>query len=110
MISVQIIIITNKPQAMAESFTQQERDRTHWSLAPSDLTAHAQAAGLDMAALSRWLGGHRQIVRCMPNTPALFDEAISAYSAGRFAGPEAVRSATEVLSSVGQTLALDEPG
>src|SRR5574343_393208 len=29
------------------------------------------AAGLDMAALSRWLGGHRTIVRCMPNTPAL---------------------------------------
>jgi pyrroline-5-carboxylate reductase len=29
------------------------------------------AAGLDMAALSRWLGGHRKIVRCMPNTPAL---------------------------------------
>ena len=35
------------------------------------------AAGLDMAALSRWLGGHRKIVRCMPNTPALIGAGIT---------------------------------
>ena len=29
------------------------------------------AAGVRLEALSRWLGGHRQLVRCMPNTPAL---------------------------------------
>src|ERR671915_1388586 len=29
------------------------------------------AAGVRIEAISRWLGGHRNIVRCMPNTPAL---------------------------------------
>jgi len=52
--------------------------------------------------------GEVAVVRAMPNTPALFDEAISAFCAGRFAGPEAVRRATKVLESVGQTIALDE--
>jgi len=36
--------IYGKPQAMAESFTQQEQDRTHWSLGPSDLKPYANVA------------------------------------------------------------------
>lgn len=52
--------------------------------------------------------GEVAVVRAMPNTPAMFDEAITAYCAGRYAGPDAVGSATDVLSSVGQTIALDE--
>jgi len=42
------------------------------------------AAGLPLAALSRWLGGHRSLVRCMPNTPALVGAGI----AGLYALPE----------------------
>src|SRR5512146_1249372 len=29
------------------------------------------AAGVRLSDLGRWLGGHRQLVRAMPNTPAL---------------------------------------
>ena len=42
------------------------------------------AAGLTLASLSRWLGGHRNLVRCMPNTPALIGAGI----AGLYALPE----------------------
>jgi pyrroline-5-carboxylate reductase len=52
--------------------------------------------------------GEVAVVRAMPNTPALFNEAISAYCVGRFAGPEAVSAATGVLGAVGQTILLDE--
>ena len=62
------------------------------------------AAGLDMAALSRWLGGHRKIVRCMPNTPALIGAGIT----GLCALPEVSASerdaAERVLRAVGSTL------
>lgn len=62
------------------------------------------AAGLDMAALTRWLGGHRKIVRCMPNTPALIGAGIT----GLCASPEvdaAGRAAAErVLRAVGSTV------
>ncbi len=36
--------IYGKREAMAESFTQQEADRTHWSLGPSDLKPYANDA------------------------------------------------------------------
>jgi hypothetical protein len=36
--------IYGKREAMAESFTQQEQDRTHWSLGPSDLKPYANDA------------------------------------------------------------------
>ena len=36
--------IYGRPQAMAESFTQQERDRTHWSLSPADLKPYVDTA------------------------------------------------------------------
>src|SRR5207237_343170 len=35
------------------------------------------AAGVRLAALSRWLGGHRSLVRCMPNAHALVDAGIA---------------------------------
>ncbi|WP_394772510.1 glycosyl hydrolase [Mucilaginibacter sp.] len=36
--------VYGKQQAEAESFTQQEQDRTHWSLGPSDLKPYANQA------------------------------------------------------------------
>ncbi|WP_371324239.1 pyrroline-5-carboxylate reductase [Dechloromonas sp. ZY10] len=66
------------------------------------------AAGLDMAALSRWLGGHRKIVRCMPNTPALIGAGIT----GLCALPEVTGSEREiadrVLKAVGTTVWTEE--
>ena len=36
--------VYGRSQAMAESFTQQERDRTHWSLSPADLKPYVDTA------------------------------------------------------------------
>jgi pyrroline-5-carboxylate reductase len=36
------------------------------------------AAGITLDALSRWLGGHKRLVRCMPNTPALIGAGVTA--------------------------------
>ena len=62
------------------------------------------AAGLRLAALSRWLGGHRGLVRCMPNTPALVGAGI----AGLYALPEVTREEREragrILAAVGDVV------
>lgn len=62
------------------------------------------AAGLRMADISRWLGGHRRLVRCMPNTPALIGAGVT----GLVADPsvDAVgRSAAEaILAAVGDVV------
>lgn len=66
------------------------------------------AAGLDIAALSRFLGGHRRIVRCMPNTPALIGAGLS----GLCAAPEVDEvgriAADRVLRAVGATVWIDD--
>ena len=58
------------------------------ALAPSRVaTASSSSASppaFALHALSRWLGGHRKLVRCMPNTPALIGAGI----AGLYALPE----------------------
>ena len=66
------------------------------------------AAGIRLASLSRWLGGHRKIVRCMPNTPALIGAGIT----GLYALPEvtaAERTTAEtILRAVGEVVWLPE--
>ena len=62
------------------------------------------AAGLDMAALSRWLGGHRKIVRCMPNTPALIGAGITGLCALPDVSTDERALADRVLKAVGSTV------
>jgi pyrroline-5-carboxylate reductase len=62
------------------------------------------AAGLDMAALSRWLGGHRKIVRCMPNTPALIGAGITGLCALPEVSAAEREAADRVLRAVGSTV------
>ena len=66
------------------------------------------AAGVRLDALSRWLGGHRKLVRCMPNTPALVGAGI----AGLYALPEVSAEersrAQAVLGAVGEVVWVDD--
>ena len=66
------------------------------------------AAGITLETLSRWLGGHRRIVRCMPNTPGLIGAGIS----GLFASPEVSaaekQKAEGILRAVGEVVWLSE--
>jgi pyrroline-5-carboxylate reductase len=66
------------------------------------------AAGLRLADLSRWLGGHRRLVRCMPNTPALIGAGIS----GLYALPEVSdaekQRAARILGAVGEVVWVDD--
>jgi pyrroline-5-carboxylate reductase len=62
------------------------------------------AAGIRIDTLSRWLGGHTKLVRCMPNTPALVGAGIS----GLFAPPDVSAdersSAEAILQCVGEVV------
>jgi len=59
------------------------------------------AAGVRVADLSRWLGGHDRIVRAMPNTPALVRAGISGLYAAPGLTAEARSDAEAVLRAVG---------
>jgi pyrroline-5-carboxylate reductase len=66
------------------------------------------AAGVATDSLSRWLGGHAAVVRCMPNTPALLRSGATAlYAPPRVTALQRAR-AEEVLAAVGIVAWVDD--
>jgi pyrroline-5-carboxylate reductase len=59
-----VLVLAVKPQDMKAAL----RSLTG---KPGEKLVISIAAGVRVDALSRWLGGHRKLVRCMPNTPSL---------------------------------------
>jgi pyrroline-5-carboxylate reductase len=82
------------------------------ALAPLSETARGKlvvsiAAGVRLADLSRWLGGHDRIVRSMPNTPALIGAGIAALYAPPGVGAGDREHAEAILRAVGETVWVD---
>lgn len=66
------------------------------------------AAGVRLADLGRWLGGHRQLVRAMPNTPALIGAGITGLCADPAVGRGGREHAEKIMSAVGTTVWIDD--
>lgn len=66
------------------------------------------AAGVRVADLARWLGGHKRIVRAMPNTPALVQAGIAGLYASPAVGQDARSQAETVLRAVGGVVWVDD--
>lgn len=62
------------------------------------------AAGVRTEALSRWLGGHRKLVRCMPNTPALIGAGVAALYALPEVSAQEREKAQTILAAVGEVV------
>lgn len=62
------------------------------------------AAGLRLADLSRWLGGHQKLVRTMPNTPALIGAGITGLYAPPAVSQIQREQAQRILQAVGSTV------
>ncbi|HSD61554.1 MAG TPA: pyrroline-5-carboxylate reductase [Burkholderiales bacterium] len=66
------------------------------------------AAGIRAGDIARWLGGHTNLVRAMPNTPALIQAGITGLFALPQVGAGARAGAERILGAVGETLWLGE--
>ena len=66
------------------------------------------AAGIRLADLSRWLGGHRRVVRAMPNTPALVGAGMTGLAASPGLAAADRASAQALFDAVGSTLWVDD--
>jgi len=97
----EVVVLAVKPQQMREVCT---------GLAPvlSGQLVVSIAAGIRASDLSRWLGGHVRIVRCMPNTPALIGAGLTGLCAMPGLDDADREAADGLLSAVGQTLWVDE--
>lgn len=99
-----VIVLAVKPQAMRAVAAQ---------LLPLLAPGHQPlivsiAAGIRGADLSRWLGGYRAIVRCMPNTPALIGMGITGMVATAGVSAAQKQAADDILRAVGPTVWLDD--
>jgi pyrroline-5-carboxylate reductase len=65
------------------------------------------AAGMRTRDMARWLGTHN-LVRCMPNTPALIRSGVTALYAMPAVSPEQCHRAEAVLAAVGSTLWIED--
>ncbi len=92
-----LLVLAVKPQQMKEAVSPLVGRL-------GDAVVVSIAAGLDMATLSRWLGGHRRIVRCMPNTPALIGAGVTGLCALPEVSDDGRSAADRVLRSVGTTV------
>jgi predicted dinucleotide-utilizing enzyme len=67
------------------------------------------AAGLRLDDMSRWLGGHRKLVRTMPNTPALIGAGVTGLNALPEVSAAERAAAEKVLQAVGCTRSTRAP-
>jgi pyrroline-5-carboxylate reductase len=66
------------------------------------------AAGVTTSHIEAALAAGVPVVRCMPNTPALVDEAMTAVSAGAHAGEQHLALAESLLACVGRVVRVPE--
>ena len=96
-----VVVLAVKPQQMRQVARE---------LAPSlrgELVLSI-AAGIRLADIGRWLGGHARLARCMPNTPALIGAGVTGLYARPEAGPDGRRNAQAILEAVSEVIWVDD--
>lgn len=96
----EVIVLAVKPQQMREAcaaLSGRLRDELILSI----------AAGVRLDDLSRWLGGHARLARCMPNTPALIGMGITGLYAGAAVSATQREQAQRILEAVGRVVWVD---
>jgi pyrroline-5-carboxylate reductase len=99
----EVVVLAVKPQslaAVAAELTEAVNRR-----APLIVSV---AAGVRVEDLARWLGYGGPVVRCMPNTPALLGEGVTALCANERASADDRRKAQTILETAGPVIWLDD--
>ena len=92
-----VVVLAVKPQIL-ETVTREVAHAVAGKLVVSI------AAGVPIAAIERWLGADRAVVRCMPNTPALVGAGITGLIANRIVTPAQRETAEHVLAVAGEVV------
>jgi len=100
--NAEAILIAVKPQDIDALLHDLADHVTHDHLVVS------VAAGITTARIERGLPAGPAVVRCMPNTPALVDEAMTVICAGAHADDAHLQLAQDLLSAVGKVVRVPE--
>jgi pyrroline-5-carboxylate reductase len=109
--TVDIAAATAAASTLVLAIKPQDIDALLVELAPHTTVEHlvvSVAAGVTTARIERALSPGVAVVRCMPNTPALVDEAMTAVSAGQHADDAHLDLAEQLLAAVGRVVRVPE--
>ena len=76
--------------------------------AESERVTVTLVAGLPLSRYESALQAGSPVIRVMPNTPMLVNEAMSAVSAGRYVGDEQLQAVVKILQTVGRVTVVPE--
>lgn len=93
-----LCVLATKPQVLREACAQVRRHL------PAEAVVVSIAAGVELAALSDWLGDHARIVRAMPNTPAKVGLGMTGLYATPACGPRERALADALFAAVGERI------
>jgi pyrroline-5-carboxylate reductase len=104
-LNCEVLVLAVKPQQMKEALAP---IRNEMAGKLNGQLVISIAAGLRLADIGRWLGGHDKLVRAMPNTPALIGAGITGLFADAAVDREGRDTAEKILRAVGRTLWVDD--
>lgn len=104
-LACEVLVLAVKPQAMKAALTPL---RGEFAGRLKDQLVISIAAGLQIKDIVRWLGGHGNLVRSMPNTPALIGAGIAGLCAAPTVDREGRETAEKILRAVGSVLWVDD--
>ena len=96
-----VVVVAVKPRDVAGLLAQLK------GALGADQVVISMAAGVPISLFEAALGGN-PIVRCMPNTPSLVREGVSAAAAGTFVSEDHLARARRVLEAVGAVHVMEE--
>lgn len=96
-----LCVLATKPQVLREACGHVQA----YLCAPT--TVVSIAAGVTLASLSQWLGGHARIVRAMPNTPAKVGLGMTGLYATAACGAAQRERVDALFGAVGERLWVD---
>jgi pyrroline-5-carboxylate reductase len=96
-----VIVLAVKPQSMP-AVLGQLRGRVQQGQLLLSI-----AAGITISSIEDQLGGEFDVIRSMPNTPALIGHGITGITAGRHCHPHQREQAEEILAAAGETVWLE---
>lgn len=97
-----IVVLAVKPQVMKSVVVGLANSM------PKGALVISIAAGITTASIAAWCGASRSIVRCMPNTPALYGAGITALYANEHTVAQQRRAAQLVLGAAGAVIWVED--
>ncbi len=98
----QVVVLGVKPYKIADLLTEM-RDEL-----PLDAVVISMAAGIELATMAEKLPNHQNLIRTMPNTPALVGKGVTGVCAASSASKSAIETALDLFQTVGEAVEVEE--